>query len=59
MMIGPIAVGLISDHFGFRASFIVTAVVFSWAIVLAIKLPETRKSHLGQSAITSEISSSD
>ena len=47
MMVGPIVVGFISDHYGYRSSFTVSGVVFAIALILAIKLPETRKSHLG------------
>ncbi|MEI6671659.1 MAG: MFS transporter, partial [Actinomycetes bacterium] len=46
MIIGPIAVGALSDLYSFRTAFTVSAIVFSIAIVLAIRLPETRKSHL-------------
>ena len=47
MMIGPIVVGLISDYYGFHASFVASGIVMAIALGLAIKLPETRKSHLG------------
>ena len=47
MMVGPIVVGFISDHYGYRSSFTVSGAVFAIALILAIKLPETRKSHLG------------
>lgn len=46
MIIGPIAVGLISDAFSFRAAFVVSAAVFSVSVLLAYRLPETRQSHL-------------
>ncbi|MFZ2228009.1 MAG: MFS transporter [Candidatus Nanopelagicaceae bacterium] len=46
MIIGPIAVGFISDVFSFRAAFIVSAAVFSISVILAYQLPETRRSHL-------------
>ena len=47
MMVGPIIVGFIVDHFGYRSSFTFSTVVFTFGLVLAIKLPETRRSHLG------------
>jgi MFS family permease len=47
MIVGPIVVGFIADHYGFRSAFGISALVFSLALILAIKLPETRKTHLG------------
>ena len=47
MIVGPIIVGFIADHYGYRSAFAISALVFSTALILAIKLPETRKSHLG------------
>lgn len=46
MIVGPIAVGYLSDAFSFRAAFIASAAVFSVAVLLAYRLPETRRSHL-------------
>lgn len=46
MIVGPIAVGYLSDAFSFRAAFIASAAVFSVAVLLAYQLPETRRSHL-------------
>ena len=46
MIVGPIAVGYLSDAFSFRAAFIASAAVFSVAVFLAYRLPETRRSHL-------------
>lgn len=46
MIIGPITVGYLSDAFSFRAAFIASAAVFSVAVLLAYRLPETRRSHL-------------
>ncbi len=43
MMVGPILLGFISDIASYRAAFITTAAVFSISILLAITLPETRK----------------
>jgi MFS family permease len=47
MMVGPIVVGLISDHYGYQSSFVVSALVMAIALGLAMKLPETRNSRLG------------
>jgi MFS family permease len=47
MMVGPIIVGFIADHFGYRSSFTFSTLVFTLGLILAIKLPETRRSHLG------------
>jgi MFS family permease len=47
MMVGPIVVGLISDYYGFHASFVASGVIMAIALALVIKLPETRKSRLG------------
>ncbi|MCX6430421.1 MAG: MFS transporter [Actinobacteria bacterium] len=49
MIIGPLTVGIISDIFSFRAAFAVSAAVFSIAVLLAYRLPETRRSHLPNS----------
>ena len=48
-MVAPIILGFIADHYGFRPAFLVSAVLMSFAILVATKLPETRASHLGQS----------
>ena len=45
-IVGPIAVGYLSDAFSFRAAFIASTAVFSVAVLLAYRLPETRRSHL-------------
>ena len=44
MIVGPVVVGFIADHYGYRAAFGVSGVVFCIAIVLSMKMPETRKS---------------
>jgi MFS family permease len=46
MIVGPIAVGYLSDAFSFRAAFIASTAVFSVAVLLAYRLPETRRSHM-------------
>jgi MFS family permease len=48
-MVAPVILGAISDHFGFRPAFLVSAALMSVAVLVATKLPETRASHLGQS----------
>jgi fucose permease len=49
-MIAPIALGFIADHYGFRATFAISASLVFLVIAVATKLPETRTSHLGQSS---------
>lgn len=44
MIVGPVVVGFIADHYGYRDAFAVSGLVFCIAIVLSIKMPETRKS---------------
>jgi MFS family permease len=44
MIVGPIVVGFVADHYGYRSAFAVSGLVFSLAIILSIKMPETRKS---------------
>lgn len=51
MIVGPIVVGFVADHFGYRAAFGLSGLVFCIAIVLSIKMPETRKSRASQSVI--------
>ena len=46
MIVGPIAVGYLSDAFSFRAAFMASTAVFSVAVLLAYQLPETRRSHM-------------
>ena len=46
MIVGPITVGFLSDLFSFRVAFMATAAIFSLAVLLAYRLPETRQSHL-------------
>lgn len=49
-MVAPIVLGFVADHYGFRATFALTALLIASAIIVATKLPETRASHLGQSS---------
>lgn len=46
MIVGPLTVGFLADVFSFRTAFAVSALVFSVGVILAYRLPETRKSHL-------------
>ena len=49
-MIAPVVLGFIADHYGFRATFAISALLVFLVIAVATKLPETRTSHLGQSS---------
>jgi MFS family permease len=49
-MVAPVILGFIADHYGFRATFALSAIIVAVVIVVATKLPETRSSHLGQSS---------
>jgi len=49
-MVAPVVLGFIADHYGFRATFALSALIVALVIVVATKLPETRSSHLGQSS---------
>ncbi|MEY2815152.1 MAG: hypothetical protein RIS05_900 [Actinomycetota bacterium] len=51
MIVGPVVVGFIADHYGYRAAFGLSGLVFCIAIVLTIKMPETRKSRASQAVI--------
>jgi MFS family permease len=44
MIVGPIVVGFIADQYGYRTAFALSGLVFCIAIVLSLKMPETRKS---------------
>lgn len=49
-MVAPVILGFIADHYGFRATFALSALIVAAVLVVATKLPETRSSHLGQSS---------
>ena len=51
MIVGPVVVGFIADHYGYRSAFGLSGLVFCIAIVLSIKMPETRKSRASQAVI--------
>jgi MFS family permease len=51
MIVGPVVVGFIADHYGYRAAFGLSGLVFCIAIALSIKMPETRKSRASHEII--------
>ncbi len=51
MIVGPVVVGFVADHYGYRAAFGLSGLVFCIAILLSIKMPETRKSRASQEII--------
>ncbi len=51
MIVGPVVVGFIADHYGYRDAFAVSGLVFCIAIVLSLKMPETRKSRASNEII--------
>ena len=50
MMVGPLLLGVVADLFTYRTAVLVSALVFSLAIVIAIRIPETNSARLGDSA---------
>ena len=50
MMVGPILLGVIADLFSYRSAILVSAIIFSLAIIIAIRIPETNSARLGDSA---------
>ncbi|MFM7873801.1 MAG: MFS transporter, partial [Actinomycetota bacterium] len=49
MMVGPLVLGLIADLFSYRSAMLVSAIVFSLALFIAIRIPETNSARLGDS----------
>lgn len=49
MMVGPVLLGFVSDHYSYRAAIAVSAAAFSLAIITAIRIPETNSARLGVS----------
>ena len=49
MMVGPLVLGVIADLFSYRSALVVSAIVFSLALLIAIKIPETNSARLGDS----------
>ena len=50
MMVGPLLLGAISDAFDYRSAIAVSAIVFSLALLIAIRIPETNSARLGDSS---------
>ena len=50
MMVGPLLLGVVADLFTYRTAVLVSALVFSLAILIAIRIPETNTASLGDSA---------
>jgi MFS family permease len=50
MMVGPLLLGVVADLFTYRTAVLVSALVFSLAIFIAIRIPETNSARLGDSA---------
>jgi len=51
MIVGPVVVGFVADHYGYRAAFGLSGLVFCIAIALSMKMPETRKSRASHEII--------
>lgn len=49
MMVGPLLLGVVADLFTYRTAVLVSALVFSLAILIAIRIPETNSARLGDS----------
>jgi MFS family permease len=49
MMIGPVLLGAISDLASYRSAILVSALVFSLTVLIAIRIPETNSASLGDS----------
>ncbi len=49
MIVGPLLLGLIADLFSYREAILISTIIFSLAIVIAIRIPETNSS-LGDSS---------
>lgn len=50
MMVGPLLLGVVADLFTYRTAVLVSALVFSLAILIAIRIPETNTARLGDSS---------
>lgn len=49
MMVGPILLGAISDLSSYRSAILVSALVFSLTVLIAVRIPETNSARLGDS----------
>ncbi|NDE13250.1 MAG: MFS transporter, partial [Actinobacteria bacterium] len=47
---GPLILGIIADLFSYRSALLVSALVFSLALLIAIRIPETNSARLGDSS---------
>jgi MFS family permease len=47
MMVGPVLLGAISDLASYRTAILVSALVFSLTILIALRIPETNSARLG------------
>ena len=50
MIVGPIIIGAISDMYSYRTAFALSAAVFSIAVLLSARIPETRKGSLAENS---------
>ena len=50
MMVGPILLGAISDLDSYRTAILVSSLVFSLTVLIAIRIPETNSARLGDSS---------
>ena len=49
MIVGPLLLGIIADLFNYRDAILVSTIIFSLAVVIAIRIPETNSVRLGDS----------
>ncbi|MEY4163306.1 MAG: hypothetical protein RLZZ79_258 [Actinomycetota bacterium] len=47
MMVGPILLGVIADFASYRSAILISSIIFSLAILIAIRIPETNSTRLG------------
>ena len=50
MMVGPILLGYVSDLSSFRSAIVLTGLIFLFALAVALRIPETNTSRLGDSS---------
>jgi MFS family permease len=49
MIVGPLLLGIIADLFNYRDAILVSTIIFSLAVFIAIRIPETNSVRLGDS----------
>lgn len=49
MMVGPLLLGYVSDLASYRSAIVLTGIVFLFAVLIALRIPETNSAHLGDS----------